>query len=244
MRYLAFSAALAVTVLGGCATGGHGGALGETGQVQVLTAQALPVPAGGEAISSRRDYVIGPQDTLIIDVFGIPELMNREIAVDSAGRISFPIAGSIEAAGLTPAQLAEEMTVRLQRGYVKHPQVSVNVKEEVSHLVTVDGQVSKPGVYPIMGDMTLMRAVATAQGASEYAKLDDVVIMRTVNGQRYAGLYNLAAIRRGNYPDPKVYGNDVVIVGDSPQRRLFDNILKIAPVLTTPLIIALQNNGG
>jgi polysaccharide export outer membrane protein len=243
MRHLGFSVALVALLVGGCATGGHGGALGETGQVQVLTAQALPPPATGEAISSRRDYVIGPQDTLVIDVFGIQELTNREIVVDSAGRMSFPIAGTIEVAGLTPPQLADELTARLQRGFVKHPQVSVNVKEMVSHLVTVDGDVTKPGVYPILGDMTLMRALATAQGVSEFAKLDDVVIMRTVNGQRYAGLYNLAAIRRGNYPDPAVYGNDTIIVGDSPQKRLFDNILKVAPILSTPLILALQNNG-
>jgi polysaccharide export outer membrane protein len=239
MRYLAISVAIGALLLSGCASN-RGGRFGETGQVQVLTQEALPAPTGAEVVSVSRDYVIGPQDTLVIDVFGIQELTARDVVVDAAGRISFPIAGTIQAAGLTPPQLADELTVRLQQGYIKHPQVSVNVKEVVSRVVTVDGQVGRPGVYPVMGDMTLMRALATAEGVSEFASLEDVVIMRNVNGQRYAGLYNLAAIRRGNYPDPPVYGNDTVIVGDSAQRRLFDNLLKIAPILTTPLIIALQ----
>jgi polysaccharide export outer membrane protein len=89
--------------------------------------------------------------------------------------------------------------------------------------------------------MTLMRAVATAKGASEFAKLDDVVIFRTVKGQQLAALYNLTAIRRGNYEDPEVFANDVVVVGDSQARRLFKDALQVVPLLMTPLIIALQN---
>ncbi|WP_196782026.1 hypothetical protein, partial [Salmonella enterica] len=73
--------------------------------------------------------------------------------------------------------------------------------------------------------MTLMRAVATAKGTTEFAKLDDVVIFRTVNGQKMAALYNLKAIRQGAYDDPEVFANDVVVVGDSPARRLFKDIL-------------------
>jgi polysaccharide export outer membrane protein len=88
--------------------------------------------------------------------------------------------------------------------------------------------------------MTLMRAVATAGGVSEFAKLNDVVVFRTVNGQRYAGLYNLAAIRSGTYDDPEVYSNDVVVVGDSKARRLFKNVLQMVPALTSPLIILLR----
>ncbi|MBC7042118.1 polysaccharide export protein, partial [Salmonella enterica subsp. enterica serovar Enteritidis] len=80
-------------------------------------------------------------------------------------------------------------------------------------------------LYPVNGRMTLMRAVATAKGTTEFAKLDDVVIFRTVNGQKMAALYNLKAIRQGAYDDPEVFANDVVVVGDSPARRLFKDIL-------------------
>jgi len=57
-----------------------------------------------------------------------------------------------------------------------------------------------------------------------------------------AGLYNLGAIRRGVYPDPAIYANDVVVVGDSPSRRLFKNLISLAPILSAPLIVLLQNN--
>ena len=55
-----------------------------------------------------------------------------------------------------------------------------------------------------------------------------------------AALYNLGGIRRGLYADPKIYANDVIVVGDSKARRLFQQILQTAPLLTTPLVIALQ----
>ena len=86
-----------------------------------------------------------------------------------------------------------------------------------------------------------IRAVATAKGTSEFAKLQDVVIFRTVKGQKMAALYNLKAIRRGSYDDPEVFANDVVVVGDSAARRIFKDALLISPLLTTPLILMLQN---
>ena len=87
---------------------------------------------------------------------------------------------------------------------------------------------------------TLLRAVASARGLTEFAKADDIVILRTVNGQRFAGLYNITAIRRGLYMDPEIYANDLIVVGDSPQRRLFRDFIGVAPFLATPLVAILQ----
>jgi polysaccharide export outer membrane protein len=202
----------------------------------------LPAPDRTDLLSESRPYLIGPFDKLMIDVFGIEELSQKEVQTDASGRISFPLAGVIEAAGKTPAEIEDEIEARLRSRYVRDPQVTVNLKETVSQVITVDGQVKKPGLYPVIGKMTLMRAVATAEGTAEFAKLDDVVIFRTVNGQQLAALYNLKAIRRGNYSDPEVFANDVVVVGDSQARRLFRDAMQVVPLLTTPLIIALQNN--
>ena len=55
-----------------------------------------------------------------------------------------------------------------------------------------------------------------------------------------AGLYDLGAIRRGVYDDPLVYANDVVVVGDSPSRRLFKNVLSVAPLLVAPAVALIQ----
>jgi polysaccharide export outer membrane protein len=217
--------------------------IGGASSMQVLAGTELPPPDRTDLLAESRPYLIGPFDTLSIDVFGIDELSQKVVQTDASGRISFPLAGIIEAAGRTPAEIEDELEARLRTRYVRDPQVTVNLKETVSQVITVDGQVREPGLYPVIGKMTLMRAVATAKGTAEFAKLDDVVIFRTVKGQDYAALYNLEAIRRGNYDDPEVFANDVVIVGDSKARRLFKDALQLVPLLTTPLVVALQNSG-
>ena len=234
------AAAAVMLALSACSYGPTGGDLASTGVTQRVS--EMPAPTVADAQLATQPYLIGPYDKLTIEVFGIQGMEQREVVADSAGRISFPLAGSIDAAGKTPAEVSDIITQRLRAAYVRDPKVTVNLKESTSQGVNVDGQVKQPGVYPVIGQMTLQRAIASARGLEEFAKADDVVILRTVDGQRYAGLYNLAAIRRGNYPDPQVFANDTVIVGESRQRRLFKDLLQVVPLLTTPLIIALQNN--
>jgi polysaccharide biosynthesis/export protein len=216
--------------------------LGGSPNVKVSQSGELPAPERADLFEQNRPYLIGPFDKLVIDVFGIEELSRKEVQTDAGGRISFPLAGIIETAGKTPGELEDIIEERLRGEFVRDPQVTVNLKETVSQVITVDGQVKEPGLYPVVGRMTLMRAVATAKGTDEFAKLDDIVIFRTVQGQRMAALYNLKAIRRGQYNDPEVFANDVVVVGDSSARRLFKDILQIAPLLSTPIIVLLQGN--
>ncbi len=234
-----------VILLTGCGGSQLGGVESASGaNVKVVQADALPPPDRTDLFEQNRPYLIGPFDKLTIDVFGIEELSNKEVQTDAGGRISFPLAGILPAGGMTPGELETLIAERLRGRFVRNPQVTVNLKETVSQVVTVDGQVKEPGLYPVIGRMTLMRAVATAKGTAEFAKLDDVVVFRTVNGQKLAALYNLKAIRRGNYDDPEIFANDVVVVGDSQARRLFKDALQIIPILATPLIIALQNRGN
>jgi polysaccharide biosynthesis/export protein len=167
-------------------------------------------------------------------------LSRPEVQVDANGTISLPLAGTINASGKSPPELAREIERGLRANFVRNPQVSVNLKETVSQVVTVDGQVAKPGLYPVIGKMTLMRAVATAGGTGEFARLEDVIVFRTVKQARYAGVYNLKAIRLGNYDDPEVFANDVIVVGDSAARRRFKDLIQLAPLLSTPLLILFR----
>ncbi|ODU22718.1 MAG: polysaccharide export protein [Sphingomonas sp. SCN 67-18] len=214
--------------------------LHSTSGLTVTSYDALPPPALIDLSAQDRPYFIGPFDKLSISVFGV-EALSQKVQADASGRISMPLVGVVEAAGKTPDQLASAIEDRLRGRYVRNPEVIVNLEETVSQVITVDGQVREPGLYPVVGQMTLMRAVATAKGTTEFAKLDDVVIFRTVNNQRMAALYNLKAIRKGVYNDPEVFANDVVVVGDSAARRLFKDALQGLPLLTTPLVVALQN---
>lgn len=230
--------------LAGCAgskpLGSQAGRVSAVPGVEVVESGVLPPPDRSDLIELNRPYLIGPFDKLVIDVFGIEELSKKEVQTDAGGRISFPLAGIIEAAGQTPAELEQIIEEKLRGRYVRDPQVSVNLKETVSQVITVDGEVKEPGLYPVIGRMTLMRAVATAKGTAEFAKMDDVVVFRTVKSQRMAALYNLKAIRRGYYEDPEVFANDVVVVGNSSARRIFKDALQIVPLLVTPLIYILS----
>ena len=232
-----FAFTIGLLALGACAGTPP---LGGSPNIQIVGGDAMPAPTRSDIVSADRPYLIGPYDKLTIDVFGIKELSMVKVQTDASGRISFPFVGTVEAAARTPAEVSEEIARRLSQ-YVKQPQVTVNLEETVSQVVAVNGEVTQPGLYPVIGRMTLMRAIATARGTTEYAKKDDVVIFRTVSGRKMAALYNLGAIERGAYEDPEIYANDVVVVGDSPSRRFFKDILQAAPLLTAPIIAYLNN---
>lgn len=211
-----------------------------TSTLSVISGEnALPAPNRSDLTADDRLALIGPLDTINIDVFGVPEL-TRKIQVDAGGKIAMPLIGTLDAGGKTPGELATQLQRALAGRYVRDPNVTVNIDSSVSQVVTVDGQVVEPGLYPVTNQMTLLRAVASAKGLTEFARVQDVVILRTVEGRRMAGLYNIAQLRRGVYDDPPIYPNDLIIVGDSPQRRLFRDFLGLAPLLASPVVALLQ----
>lgn len=240
MKSSRFVLALAVLSLGGCAKDAPPVASAPNSPVTSLA--ELPAPEAADVVRSTRSAFVGPFSELRVEVFGVPD-MQRDILTDGEGNFSFPLVGNIQAAGKTPVSISEEIRSKLAGRYVRNPQVTVNFKSSTSPLslqslsVTVDGQVNKAGSYPVVGRVTLMRAVALAGGVNEFAKLEDVVVFRDVGTRKYVGIYNLEAIRRGNYADPEIFPNDVVIVGESRARRQFKDILQIAPALLSPIIL-------
>lgn len=206
--------------------------------LRVVGGTELPPPGREDLILERRSYLVGPFDRVDIAVFGVPEL-TRQVQVDASGRFALPLVGEIEAAGYTPQQIGDLIAQRLRGRYVRNPQVSVNA-DTVNQMITVDGSVEEPGQFPVTGRMTLMRAIARAKGLSEFASTNFVVVFRRVNNQDMAALYDLRAIRQGIYADPEVYANDVVFVGESQARRIFQTVISSSPLLTAPIIALLQ----
>lgn len=228
---------LSVCVLAGC---GSPEPLVSTERMTVVAAaDGLPVPTRGDLVAPDRPALIGPLDTIRIEVFNVPEF-TRDVQVDASGRIALPFLGTVEAGGKTAGELALDVERALDARYVRDPEVTVNIVNSVSQVVTVSGQVQTPGLYPVTNQTTLLRAIAAARGTGEFARKEEVVILRTVDGRRMAGLYSLEAIERGLYDDPPIYPNDIVVVGDSPQRRMFRDFLTVAPLLASPLITILQ----
>jgi polysaccharide export outer membrane protein len=203
---------------------------GDASQIEVTDLQQLPTPAN---IGVHR---IGPQEVLEIEVLG-SELLSGKFLTDGLGRIDYPLTGQLELNGTTPMQAARVVANNLRGEFVLDPQVRVIPQDIDKAVLSVGGEVKKPGNYPAEGGLTLMRAVNLAGGTGEYAKLDEVLIFRNIEGQDYIGVYNLKSIAQGNYADPNVYPNDVVMVGNSPSRRRIEDILQFIPVLSTAVVL-------
>lgn len=206
----------------------------------MVKTDSLPTPSVADMQASDRPYRVGPFDKLTIDVFGSEELSNKEVQVDASGRITFPLIGTIAVAGSTPGEISTKMQDLLRGRYIRDPQVSVNLKEIVSQTLTIGGEVKKPGVYPIVGRMTLMTAIASAQGWTDISRKGEVVVFRTVNGKNYAAVYNVKAIERGNYSDPELFSSDVVMVGESQSRKIWKDFLGTSPLIA-PIIYLIAN---
>jgi polysaccharide export outer membrane protein len=214
-----FGPVLGLVALSACA----GGPSLNSGSRAVSVATALPAPSTTVSTADFSNYRIGPRDELIVEVFGAPEL-RREGEVDAAGNLSLPLVGSVVAGGRTPKEVATAIAAQLRGRYIRDPQVTVNIKKSVGQTVTVDGAVRDPGVYPVLGRMTLQQAIASAKGADEIANLDNVVVFRRVGEQQMAALFSLKQIRAGRMSDPQIYGNDIVVVGENATRRFLKTL--------------------
>ena len=213
---------LASLALAGCA--GRGGPVG-------YTPQGLAAPDVEAHPVASQSAPVGALDELTITVFQV-EKLSGDFKVDAAGKIDYPLLGSVQAQGRTTEQLRDQLAKGLGEKYLRSPVVSVAVKERAEQTVTVDGAVRKPGMFKVKGPTTLLQAVAMAEGASEDANASRVVVFRTVGGERQAGAFDLVRIRRAQEPDPVIYGNDIVVVDGTRARTLFRDLMGSVPLLS------------
>ena len=226
---LTFIALLLVCLLGACTSAGKRAPVGVE----------LPAPdttSSSGAYEGASDYRIGAQDLLEISVFGVQDL-NRQARVNSNGQISLPLIGAVMAGGKTIPELEKELSERYSAGYLQNPQVSIFVKEYTSQRVTLEGAIKKPGIYPLTGRTSLLQAVAMAEGLEELADPQGIVLFRHVNGERMAAAFDMTAVRRGEMPDPQIYGDDIIVVERSGSRSALREFLRTIPAWA--LFIAL-----
>lgn len=230
---------MSAAMLASCAGPTIRGAPGDA--VTLVPGGTLPTPNLAQVGGEERPYFVGPFDRLDVTAVALPELGQASVQVDASGRISLPFVGILKVSGLTPLQIEEQIKNSLRGRYLRNPQVSVNLREMVSQTITVTGEVRNPGIFPVVGKLTLLRAITVAKGTTEFSRLRDVVVFREVDGRRYAALYDLKAIQDGRYPDPEVFANDVVRVGDSESRRLFRDFITLSPLISGPIILLLKS---
>ncbi len=123
-----------------------------------------------------KTYVIGESDVLDVDVWKEKEI-SRAIPVRPDGKISLPLIGEIQASGMTPLQLQDDITRRL-KGFLANPEVTVIVTDPRSHHFNVVGQVAKPGTYPLTESMTVLDAIASTGGFRDFAKQTKIYVLR------------------------------------------------------------------
>lgn len=171
------------------------------------TVQAINTPSN--------EYRIGIGDKLAIRVFQVTDLSFEELVVDTSGNINLPLIGAVRAAERTVGEMSTDVATRLAARYLRDPQVSVTVQEAANQKITVDGAVTKPGVYEMRGSTSLLQAVAMAEGPTRVADLTKVAVFRSIDGRRSVAVFDLAAIRQGRASDPQVQGDDVIVVDTS-----------------------------
>ncbi len=214
---------ISIFALGACASSGG------PKEGSIPTEALVATSAGGATASG--EYRIGATDLLRVNVFRVPDLSFDEIRVDASGVIQMPLIGTVQAEGLTPDELSESLATRLGAQYLRNPQITVTVLEAASQKITVDGAVTQPGVYEMQGRTTLLQAVAMARGPIAGADLNSVVIFRTIEGERQFAVFDLAAIRAGEAPDPVVLGDDVIVVDTSFLSDVIQQVVRAAPSL-------------
>jgi polysaccharide export outer membrane protein len=175
-------------MLAGCASSERptNTAAATTGAAFTTTA-AMPGPSQAPASA---DYRISPLDVLDISVFQVPDL-TKTVQVSSTGQISLPLIGAVQASGRTADELQQDIAAKLGAKYLQSPQVTVFIKEYTSQRYTVDGAVSKPGIYPMTGQTTLIQAVATAGGLDRVADPSGIVVFRQTQGKKTAAVFNI-----------------------------------------------------
>jgi polysaccharide biosynthesis/export protein len=185
------------------------------GGIRIAPSGALvPTPM----VSLGKDYRVGPNDLIDVEVLDV-ESLKRTVRVNAAGAISLPLIGQVPVAGLTSQEVEDRIADRYREKYLQNPQVSIFIKEFTTERITIEGAVGRPGVFPMIGRLTLLRALALAGGFGSLANPSQVMLYRVNEQQvREVATYDVEAIRAGTSEDPPIQGDDLIVVQRSSAR--------------------------
>ncbi|MDP2326438.1 MAG: polysaccharide biosynthesis/export family protein [Gammaproteobacteria bacterium] len=168
---------------------------------------------------------MGPNDLIDIEILDLDNF-KRTVRVNAAGAVTLPLIGAANVAGLTAQQIEAHLAAKYSEKYLQNPQVSVFIKEFTTERISIDGAVAKPGIYPLVGQITLLRALALAGGFGPIADSSEVMLFRVdEKGQRQVAVFDVDKIRSGKSDDPPIRGDDLIVVQRDPNRRLLKDSL-------------------
>jgi polysaccharide export outer membrane protein len=196
---------------------------------QMSAARPVDLQTVQTIVATSSEYNIGVGDKLSVRVFQVEDLSFDELVVDTSGNINMPLIGAVRGSGRTAGEMSADIAGRLAAQYLRNPQVTVTVTEAANQKITIDGAVTKPGVYEMRGSTSLLQAVAMAEGPTRVADLTKVAVFRSIDGRRSVALFDLAAIRQGRASDPQVLGDDVIVVDTSRLNSALREALAAVP---------------
>ncbi|MFY9561018.1 MAG: polysaccharide biosynthesis/export family protein [Terriglobales bacterium] len=144
------------------------------------------------------DYIIGPEDVLHVAVWKEADL-TATLPVRPDGKISLPLLNDVQAAGITPMQLADSLTEKLKK-YVASPRVTVVVTQINSKRIYMAGEVSHTGAMPMLPNMTVLQALSSA-GLTQFANTKKIYVLRTENGKQLKMPVNYRKLLKGEQMD-------------------------------------------
>lgn len=176
------------------------------------SAAGVQTAAPKKAATDDPNYVIGAQDVLDISVWKEPEL-TRTVPVRPDGKISMPLLNDMKAAGLTPLQLGAEITAGLKK-FVTDPQVTVIVITINSQRVYILGEVTRAGAYPLLPNMTVLQALSSAGGFTQFASLKKIYVLRVEDGKQIKHPFNYKDVLAGKAADQNIFvqAGDTIVV--------------------------------
>lgn len=163
------------------------------------------------AMLSTAEFQIGPEDVLDISVWKNPEL-SRKVPVRPDGKISLPLVNDIQAAGLTPSELRQQLASKLTE-FVPTPEVSVVVQEVQSLKVSVVGAVKTPGRFTLRSSATVLECLAMAQGLTEFANREKIVVLRQNGSSAQRIPFNYRKVAEGSEQENfLIKAGDIIVV--------------------------------
>jgi len=176
--------------------------------------KAAPAATAAKPATDDPNYLIGAQDVLDISVWKEPEV-SRTVPVRPDGKISLPLLNDVQAAGLTPTQLAAQITESLKK-FLAEPQVTVIVTTINSQRVYIMGEVNRPGAYPMLPGMTILQALSSGGGFTQYANTKKIYLLRLVDGKQEKYPFNYKDVIAGKHAEeniPLKAGDTIVVPG-------------------------------
>jgi polysaccharide biosynthesis/export protein len=179
-------------------------------QEAAKSAPAQPGPTTKAAATTDAGYKIGPQDVLRVDVWKETEI-SRSVPVRPDGKISLPLLNDVQAAGLTAMELANTITEGLKK-FINNPQVTVTVTEINSRRMYVTGEVTRPGAYPLLPNMTALQALTSAGGFTQFSNPKKIYVLRNENGKQVKHPFNYKSVVDGKQDDIPLLPGDTIVV--------------------------------